>query len=299
MAEVTRYGRELALYLCLTGAVLVPRPAAAASDPPATPAVAWPNWSLNDSRRNWAIRPDVEVGFIGVIAHGIQLGRDGTRLDYVREGGQDVLFPVVRLSTELELYKHHNITFLYQPINLRTDAVFRRDVRLYGVDFPSGTPVDLRYGFDYFRLGYGYDIFKDPRYELSFGVGLQIRNANLTFTSVDGELRTSSHDIGLVPLLRARGRYTFRNGFWLGLTADGFYAAGRIVTGSLNSFVGAIYDVSAQAGFRLTGFLDVYLNLRFVGGGARGTERNPTPPSDGYTDNWLHTAGATIGFGFR
>ena len=33
-----------------------------------------------------------EVGFISVIAHQIQLGENGTYFNYVKDGGQDVLF---------------------------------------------------------------------------------------------------------------------------------------------------------------------------------------------------------------
>jgi len=42
-----------------------------------------------------------ELGFLAVASHVIQLGNDGTRFDYRNDGGQDVLFPFFRLSTEL------------------------------------------------------------------------------------------------------------------------------------------------------------------------------------------------------
>ena len=43
-----------------------------------------------------------ELGFLAVASHVIQLGNDGTRFDYRNDGGQDVLFPFFRLSTELK-----------------------------------------------------------------------------------------------------------------------------------------------------------------------------------------------------
>jgi hypothetical protein len=46
-------------------------------------------------------------------------------------------------------------------------------------------------------------------------------------------------------------------------------------------------------------YFDPYLNLRFVGGGARGTENNPERPGDGFTDNWLHTFSLTLGFALK
>jgi hypothetical protein len=293
------------IFSLLLGGIGITTPSWARGDDPPPPARAPArggirSWSINDPSRIWAVRGDLEVGVIAPYSHVIQFGQEGSRFDYVREGSQNVAFPTLRVSAEVEIAKHHNIVFLYQPIDLRTEAVLRRDVRLDKVDFASGTPINLRYGFDYYRVSYLYDFYKDPRYELAVGASLQLRDASITFTSIDSEQRVVNTDLGVVPLIKVRGRYTFKSGFWLGLEADAIYARGRIITGTVASgFIGALYDVSARAGFRPTGFLDIYFSLRFVGGGARGTERRPTPPSDGYTDNWIHTVAFTVGVGLR
>jgi hypothetical protein len=85
---------------------------------------------------------------------------------------------------------------------------------------------------------------------------------------------------------------------WWGSEVDGFYADGKYITGSKADFVGAIYDASLRVGFRLN-YFDPYLNLRFVGGGARGTQDTPARPGDGFTDNWLHTFSLTLGFALK
>ncbi|HEX2574108.1 MAG TPA: hypothetical protein VH877_31470 [Polyangia bacterium] len=286
-------------------ATATPRWAGADEAPPGPPAPAPTRssirtWSLNDPTRYWAIRGYLEAGLIAPYSHIIQFGQDGSRFDYVHEGSQNVAFPTLRVSAELELGKHHNIILLYQPIDVRTEAVLRRDVRVDKIDFANGTPINLRYGFDFYRVSYLYDFYKDPRYELAVGASVQLRDASITFTSIDTQQRVVNTNLGVVPLIKVRGRYTFKNGFWLGLEADGIYAAGRIITGTVvNGFIGALYDISARAGFRPTGFLDIFFSLRFLGGGARGTERRPTPPSDGYTDNWIHTVAFTVGVGLR
>lgn len=41
-----------------------------------------------------------EVGFTSVLAHQIQLGNSGTNFDYVKAGGQDVLFPTFRFQSK-------------------------------------------------------------------------------------------------------------------------------------------------------------------------------------------------------
>lgn len=60
----------------------------------------------------------VELGFLGVADHNIQFSQSGTNFDYRRHGGQDVLFPVSRLSLELEYNQKNTVYFLYQPLRL-------------------------------------------------------------------------------------------------------------------------------------------------------------------------------------
>ncbi|MBP6742803.1 MAG: hypothetical protein KA244_08140, partial [Deltaproteobacteria bacterium] len=86
---------------------------------------------------------------------------------------------------------------------------------------------------------------------------------------------------------------------FLGMEVDGLYARGKVITGSLYSFEGALLDASIRMGVAATSFMDVYLNLRYLGGGAQGTSDNDPPPGDGYTNNWLHTLVTSIGFTVR
>ena len=211
------------------------------------------------------------------------------------------MFLFLRLSAELNLWKRHSFIFVYQPIDVRTEAVAGRDVIFDQITFTAGTPMDIRYGFDFYRLTYQFDIFRSPRYELAFGLGGQLRNAKIVFSSVDGQKRSISDDLGFVPLLRLRGRYTFANGVWMGLEADGFYANVSVLNGGRSDVEGAIWDVSLRAGMTLTSFLDAFVNLRYLGGGANGTSSKGSDNlgGDGYTYNWLHTLVLSLGFGIR
>jgi hypothetical protein len=40
----------------------------------------------------------------------------------------------------------------------------------------------------------------------------------------------------------------------------------------------------------------VFLNVRYLGGGAEGQSDNSTPPGDGYVSNWLHFLTVSAGF---
>ena len=45
--------------------------------------------------------------------------------------------------------------------------------------------------------------------------------------------------------------------------------------------------------FELTDYLDTFLNIRYLGGGAKGTEEGV---ENKYTDNWLKTFSVSLGF---
>jgi len=272
-------------------------PVAKASAPPKVSAASP---ILPDPPGPWyRIRAVAELGFLAVLSHKIQFGKDGTYFDYVKEGGQDNLYTVGRLSLELELKRRHTFIFLYQPLDIVTEVALQRDVRIAGAEFPQGTPVQLRYGFPFYRASYLYDLVKSPKHELSIGLSLQIRNATIDFKSQDGKTFTSNRDIGPVPILKSRGRYSFeRGGAFLGYEVDGFYAPISVINGSDNEVTGAIVDLSLRGGLALPANGEIFLNLRYLAGGAVG-QSDPEPTYDGYTKNWLHfmtvTLGASIG----
>jgi len=138
-----------------------------------------------------------------------------------------------------------------------------------------------------------------PGDEVSIGVSLQIRNATITFTSADGTLRADRRDIGPVPALKFRGRWGFENGVWWGTEIDGIYAPVSGINGSDEEITGALLDASLRVGYDFTDRVAGFFNVRYLGGGAVGTESNPTPPSDGYTKNWLHFITVSLGVEFR
>ena len=235
-----------------------------------------------------------ELGFLASVFHVIQLSNDGSRIDYVGEGGQDVLFQFTRWSLELGWKEKHAIILLYQPLELVTQEAFDRDLIVNGLVFPAGTPMELTYGFPFWRASYLYDIFEDPEDELSFGGSLQIRNATISFRSLDGTLFRTVRDVGPVPILKMRARTTFDSGFWIGGEIDGFYAPVSVINGSDTEVTGAIVDANLRVGYGFTEQIDSFLNIRWLGGGAVGTGE-PDGPSDGYVDNWLHFLTLSVG----
>uniref|UniRef100_A0A7C4CDK0 Outer membrane protein beta-barrel domain-containing protein n=1 Tax=candidate division WOR-3 bacterium TaxID=2052148 RepID=A0A7C4CDK0_UNCW3 len=257
---------------------------------------------LNQTNHNFEFRAGYERGFFGVLEHTIQFGRGGTQFDYVKEGNQNILFPFERLSAELHLRQRHGIVFLIQPLDVRTVASLQNPLVVDTDTFPAGTPMNLRYGFDFYRLSYQYDFWPEPERELAAGLSLQLRDASIAFASQDGRKLRVYQDVGPVPILRLRTRLPLSRVMWAGAEVDGFYAQGRVVTGSTNvesTFRGAILDASLRYGLTFRDALDGFVNVRYLGGGASGQQEKPENPGDGYTDNWLGTVSLTLGFYIR
>lgn len=242
----------------------------------------------------FGLRANVELGFLGVLAHTIQLGRDGTRIDYPSDVGQSNLYAFVRVSGDLDIWRQHIITFVYQPIDLETRAALPRTLRIDGLDYAAGTQVRARYGFPFYRLGWAFDVLPAANEELAFGVGFQIRDATIEFANVDGTQFRARYDVGPVPLLRARGRFPIGSGWYFGFEADGFYAFIPGLNGSDNDVEGAILDASVRLGWRVVPHLDAFLNVRYLGGGAGG-QGDPDATNDGFQENWLHFLAITLG----
>jgi hypothetical protein len=261
----------------------------------ATPTAA--SW-LNSPNNSFEVKVATEMGFIGVLKHTIQFGKEGTKFDYVADGGQNVLFPFRRMSAELHLKPRHTIVLLYQPLDVRTETYLEKPLVLDTDTFPAGTAMNLRYGFDFYRVSYQYDFWPQPDRELAVGLSLQVRDASISFAPKDGSNIRAYNDLGPVPILRFRGRLPITGSTWVGTEIDGFYAQGKVVTGSSNvesSFRGAILDASLRYGLSLNQSVDAFINARYIGGGANGQQANPEYRGDGYTDNWLGTVALSVG----
>ncbi len=253
------------------------------------------------------IHPRYELGFIAVLFHDYQSGTDGTRFNFLTQGGQDTLFPYQRFTLEAVLDSRHILSFVYQPLTLTTRTVADRNgsnggsaVKIDDATFTSGTPLDITYGFDFWRGSYLYDFADSPHTILGLGVSLQIRNASIVFTSGNGVDRAVQQNIGPVPILKARAAHWFHPLFGLDFEIDGFYASSAFFNGSGKPFKGWIWDGGVSAKTRFLPGSTAFLALRSIGGGAEGTNAytyvSSTTSSGAYTWNNLGTLALTLGF---
>ena len=240
-----------------------------------------------------------ELGFLAVADHKVQFSESGTYFDYRRDGGQNVLFPISRLSLELQFNDKNTFYLLYQPLRLETEVLLQDDLVVDDLTFPANTGVNLLYNFPFYRLSYTSEILKkNDRYGLAIGGSLQIRNATISFESKDGTLFRTNRDVGLVPAFKIKGHASLSDRLFAELEADGIYAPVSYINGSDNEVVGAILDASLRLGLEFEQPVTAFFNLRYIGGGAVGTS-DIDGPGDGYVRNWLHFVTVTAGFSYE
>ncbi len=254
---------------------------------------------LNSGDREWAVQPSVEFGFVAPFSNSIQFGKNGTDFDYVKDGGQDNLFKYSRWELAFHSKKGHGFRFLYQPLDVVSTQELDRDTIFDAVTFPGGTPMQFRYGFDYYRASYTYDVWRSDNAVVSMGGSLQLRNATLDFRSLDGEQQNSNRDIGPVPLLKIRAKWQQSPLRFWEFEADGAYAPIKYLNGDVSDVIGALLDTSVKGGFVFDRGLEAFMTLRYIGGGAEGTDDDPEDGKDGFVANWIHAGVVSLGFSFR
>jgi hypothetical protein len=249
----------------------------------------------------------VEQGALKLFYHTYRVGSiaDGNDdFDFVNQGGQEILFPFQRLTVGLVLFGVHDVSFLYQPLEIATQTRFREDVTIDGITFASGSPMALTYSFPFYRVTYQYRFLSDGSGSfLAGGLALQLRNASIRFVEIDGSQSSVSQNLGLVPALALSGRLEFGGGLWAAFEATGIYASSALINGATFSFEGSILDASLRFGMPLTEWADIFLNVRYFGGSAAGVsgyERLQwTNSTSAETANYISAASVTIGVTLR
>lgn len=241
---------------------------------------------------------ETEAGAVKVLYHTYQVGLGGTNFDFVNNGGQEILYPFQRFTATAHFTERHQIQFLYQPLTVETEITPRSNFTVDGVEFAADYPVDVVYGFPFYRTTYLYDLIAGDA-NLSVGAAIQLRNASIRFTSVDGNNRAVSQNLGIVPAVALAGKLPFDNGLFVGFEATGLWASSSIINGATFEFEGSILDASLRAGTRLDERAEAFINVRFLGGSAKGTSQynNPywTESTEPYTANYLATLTVTLG----
>lgn len=230
-----------------------------------------------------ALVAEYETGPAAIFQNDGRYGATGTAYKAEDLNQTATLYRASRIALEARLGERHGLVLLYAPFDITTRATLTRDLDFRGTLFPSGTAVDSRYLFDGYRASYLYRVIQGERFSWDIGASLQVRNALVSLSAVDGSRYSKESDIGLVGALKTRLRFTLPSRVWAGLEADG------LTTFGLGNTTGAIYDVALTLGVPLNdkGDVNAYARLRLLGGGA------DVPRRDLY--NWANFGFAVLG----
>jgi hypothetical protein len=233
------------------------------------------------ARAGVPLRLSYESGPAYVAQNDGRYGEAGTAYEAAEVGQQKNLTRTERAAIELRPGRHR-LVFTYIPFELRTRVTLARELRFRDTTFPAGMVVDHRYLFEGLRFSYLYQLLPDPL-SLELGASLQIRNADVAFSSASGDRHAAQDDIGPVVALKARLRYAARpDRPWAALDADALSTFGL-----LRDTSGGIYDLALVLGVPVLSRLDVTFTARLYGGGA-------DVPAQRFR-NWANFVSATAG----
>lgn len=239
--------------------------------------------------------PQVELGVLKIWKNVYQSGKNGTEYDYVKEGPQENLKDFMRFSVRFNPTEKHGLLFLWNPLLIEANSVTKKEHRFDNVTFPEGTPINASYDFGFTRLSYLYALDASHEEGLSLGASLQIRNADIGFRSLDGTLLKVGRDVGPVPTFKMLWNQDLGDSLFWGAEFDGIYAPVKYLNGSKTDVVGSFVDVSVRGGIQTDERHKFFAKVRLLGGGAKGTSKDPEPGTDGYNNNQLWTTSVTVG----
>ncbi len=253
------------------------------------------------------IYAQAEQGAIKLLQHTYRVGAvaDGNdNFDFVRQGGQEILFFFERYTLGTTIAGRHDISFLYQPLEIATNVKFKEAVQIDDVTFTAGSSMKLTYGFPFYRTTYRYRFLGTERSYLSGGAAIQFRNASIRFENLSGAANqlVVSQNLGIVPALAVAGRLGLGKSGFVAFEATGSYASSALFNGADFDFEGSILDASIRAGLALDKRSEIFINGRFFGGSAMGISQYPdlywSEAASNETSNVIMalslTAGATL-----
>ena len=223
--------------------------------------------------------------------------------DFVKQGGQDNVYPFSRYAVGATIADSHRIWLTYQPLNVVTNVEFTQKVTIGDVDFDgslTSVPMELTYSFPFYRATYTYDLLsKHDNAYLGIGLALQIRNVSIRFKQLDGTKLYVAQNVGLVPALALYSEYRFPFGLTLSADIAGSYANSSFFNGATYAFSGSILDASLRMAYDLPDGFALFGTIRYFGGTSDGTSGKPaktwTESRERYSSNNIATVTASAG----
>lgn len=253
---------------------------------------------------------ETEQGTIGILKHNYKNGDNASApvFDFVKQGGQDNLYPFSRYAVGATIADSHRVWLTYQPLTLVTNVPFRSTVTIgdktFDVPYTAGTnsngeSMELTYSFPFYRATYTYDLLSkfDNAY-LGIGLAMQIRNVSIRFVPVDGSPAFVAQNVGIVPALALYSEYRFPFGLTFSADIAGSYANLSFLNGATYPFKGSILDASLRMAYDLPNGFALFGTLRYFGGTSDGKSKSSDTWTESvklYSSNNIATMTASAG----
>ncbi|MDX1736330.1 MAG: hypothetical protein R3228_18275 [Halioglobus sp.] len=213
---------------------------------------------------------EVEAGAVWQERNKVQIPNDdeGDRFALTDIAGSGP-WASARINAHWDLGGPHGLRVVLAPLSYSERGRLRRAVRFEGEIFAADTALRGKYRFNSWRAGYRYRYYDERGWQLWVGATAKVRDAQIEL--VQGQIRASDDNIGLVPLLHLAGDYRFDDRWSFRFDFDGL-AGGP----------GRAFDVSVKLGYRLSDRWRLSAGYRTLEGGA--------DTDDVYNFAWFNTA---------
>ncbi len=173
---------------------------------------------LTSAAANAEWRVDVEASAVWADHNDVQVPNDeqGDRFDIADFGKGP--YPAARFAIAWRPWQRHEFQLVLAPLAYSEEGSFDQDVQFAGATYQAGETVEVDYKFNSYRLRYLYTLVDNERWGFELGGTLFVRDAEIKL-SQNGTSSDDS-DIGFVPLLALKTRYSLSPEWSLVLDAD-------------------------------------------------------------------------------
>jgi hypothetical protein len=184
-------------------------------------------------------------------------GTTGTRVAF--DEGNEGPFASVRGTLWYDLGPRSSLRLLAAPLRATGTVVSGTPIDFNGATFAAGTPVDVNYVFDSYRLSYVWRFRSSGPVSFRAGLTAKIRDAKIELTQ--GTLSSAKTNTGFVPLLYGGVRWQMTDTLALDLEAD-----------ALGASQGRAEDVALRLEAKVSPNVDLFVGARTLEGGADNDE---------------------------
>ncbi len=185
--------------------------------------------------------------------------------------------PYVRLSAGYTWNDKHQVHALYAPLTITGTGTSPDPISFQGATFGANAPIDAKYRFDSYRIGYRYKLYDDSLWQVWLGAVIKLRDANIALSQ--GAVSANRANTGPVPLLSLYARRDFGERWSFIVDAEGLAAP-----------QGRALDAAFKIRHQFNERIGVSAGYRMLEGGADNKKV--------FTFAWLHYATVSLDFKF-